>query len=156
MDKEMQALYYKCIDRLDDELEKAESYLISCITFLHRKEHGRADKDRIREDFSLNRGVYKYKEELTIISRLPESSLSTLIASSLDLSPLVEEITNIHEKVNNAIYDDVEANSQSVKIRKAIAILQELSTVIRDKKGNNKKTVQATFKRKMKQVKSNN
>jgi len=128
MDKEIEVLYYKCIDKIDDNLEKAEPYLISCITFLSRKKHGRADKDRITKDFSLNRGVHKYKEELTIISRLPRSSLATLIASSLDLSPLVEEISKIHKKTNNAIYDEVEANNQNAKIQKAIKMLTELYT----------------------------
>lgn len=133
MNDHIEDLYYQCIDRIDDDVQKAENYLIGCITFLYRQEHGRADRDRIREDFSLNRGLEKYTQELTIISRLPESSLSTLIASSLDLSKFIVDLSEVVEKTKDAIPDDVQAFGQRSKIKKAINLLNELDSVMSDK-----------------------
>lgn len=134
MNKQIEDLYYKCIEKIDDDVEKAEYYLIGCITFLCRQTHGRADRDRIAEDFSLNRGLEKYVEELTIISRLPESSLSTLIASSLDLSMVIKNLSEIVEKAKGAIYDDVQSYGQTTKIKKAMHLLSELNKLVKEKK----------------------
>lgn len=137
MSEEIEDLYYTCIDRIDDDVETAEHYLIGCITFLYRQTHGRADRDRITEDFSLNRGLEKYVEELTIISRLPSNSLSTLIASSLDLSMVVNNLSEIVEKARGAIYDDVQSYGQTSKIRKSIQLLTELDGLLRGKNSIN-------------------
>ncbi len=126
-------LYYNCIDRIDDDLEIAEEYLIGCVTFLHRQTHGRADRDRIKEDFDINRGIHKYEDELTIISRMKEETLRTLIASSLDLSSEIDRLADIYEKINGAVYDKVQAHNQTAKIRKAIKILESMELIINDK-----------------------
>jgi len=134
MDANIEALYYVCIDRIDDEnLELAEEYLIGCITFLHRQANGRADRDRIKEDFDLDRGVEKYEDELIIISRMRDETLRTLIASSLDLSSYVDMLTDVHDKINGAVYDKVQAYNQTAKIRKAIKILESMELIINDK-----------------------
>jgi len=133
--EDIEALYYQCIDRIDGSLEIAEDYLIGCVTFLHRQEHGRADRDRIAEDFNMNRGLQKYIIELTIIARLSDASLCTLIASSLDLSKEVDRLKDIHSKIKNAIYDDVQAYNQTSKIRNAIKILENMEKLVNDKGG---------------------
>lgn len=130
---EVDALYYACIDRIDERLELAEEYLVGCVTFLYRQKTGRADRDRVAEDFSLNRGLEKYIEELTIISRLSDSAMATLIASSLDLAKELERLEDIHSKISLATYDDVEAHNQTSKIDKAILMLENMKTLIKDK-----------------------
>lgn len=136
MNANIEALYYECIDKIDDEnIEQAEYYLIGCVTFLQRQAHGRADRDRVAEDFSMNRGIHKYKEELTIISRLSEMSLHTLIASSLDLSDLVEQIEGICKIMENAVYDEVQAYNQTAKIKKCQKYFEKLETLVNDKGG---------------------
>lgn len=77
---QLDELYNECISRIDDDIEIAEEYLIGCVTYLRRQYTGRADRDRVREDFSLTRGLDKYERELHTISRLSDDSLSTLIA----------------------------------------------------------------------------
>lgn len=136
MNANIEALYYACIDRIDDEdLESAEEYLIGCVTFLHRQSHGRADRDRIKDDFEINRGIHKYEEELRIISRLEEAKLHTLIASSLDLSELVAQIEGICKIMENAVYDEVQAYNQTAKIRRCSKGLEVLNGIINDKGG---------------------
>lgn len=137
MNAQVEALYYVCIDRIDDEnLEIAEEYLIGCITFLQRQKNGRADRDRIKEDFEINRGIHKYEEELEIISRMKDSTLCTLIASSLDLSKEVERLTEVHSKISDAVYDEVQAYNQTAKINKAIDILEAMKLLVNDKGGH--------------------
>jgi len=136
MNANVEALYYECIDKIDDEnIEQAEHYLIGCVTFLHRQAHGRADRDRVKEDFEINRGIHKYEEELTIISRLSEPKLHTLIASSLDLTDLVAQIEGICQIMGNAIYEEVQAYNQTAKIKKAKKLFDDMELIINDKGG---------------------
>lgn len=134
--EEVTALYYKCIDRIDDNVELAEEYLINAVTYLVRKKNGRADKDRITEDFLLSRGLGKYVEELTIISRVSEECLATILASSLDLSKVIDRIRNIHDKIESCIYDDVEAHNQTSKIDEAIKLFSSMKRLVQDKGGH--------------------
>lgn len=137
MSTKIEDLYYKCIDKIDDEnMENAEHYLIGCVTFLHRQTHGRADRDRIKEDFEISRGMSKYEEELRIISRLEEAKLHTLIASSLDLSDLVAQIEGICKIMGNAIYDEVQAYNQTAKLKKCGKGIEILEKLINDKGGH--------------------
>lgn len=140
MNANIENIYYKCIEKIDDDINKAEYYLIGCVTFLYRQDNGRADRDRIAEDFSLNRGLEKYVAELTIISRLSNSSLATLIASSIDLSKVVNDLGEIVEKAKSAIQDDVRSYNQTAKIKKAMLLLTELSKVMRDSKQEKRNT----------------
>ena len=134
MDANIEDAYYKCIDKLGGDIERDEPYLIKCVTFLHRQAHGRADRDRITADFTMDRGIEKYENELIIISKLSKSELATLIASSIDLSPLVKELEEKCERVKKGIvYDEVHAKHVTEQIHKAREMLIELSKVIRDK-----------------------
>lgn len=134
MNANIEALYYACIDRIDGEdLDLAEHTLIGCITYLHRQENGRADRDRVTEDFSLDRGIEKYEIELQIISKMAEESLRTIIASSIDLSSTRAYIKSQEELVSGAIYDEVQADYQVPIIEDMIASLMELKKMIKDK-----------------------
>lgn len=134
MDCNVEALYYECIDRINGEdLDIAEEYLIGCVTFLHRQTHGRADRDRVAEDFSLDRGMEKYESELAVISKMSESGLATLIASSLDFSKELKRIKELYGNVRIAVYEDTEADFQVCKLNEAIEILTEMTKCIKDK-----------------------
>lgn len=130
----VEALYYACIDRIDDEnIEVAEEYLIGCVTFLHRQTYGRADRDRVAEDFGLDRGIEKYETELAVISKMSESGLATLIASSLDFSKELDRLEKTYAHIRNSVYDETEADHQVTKFDKAIAILSEMKKCVKDK-----------------------
>lgn len=134
MDANIEALYYACIDRIDGEdLDRAEKTLIRCITYLHRIENGRADHDRIEEDFDLDRGIEKYETELKVISLLTEESLRTIIASSIDLSDLRDQVKALEELVAGAVYSQVQADCQTPIIRDIENSLGEIKKLIRDK-----------------------
>jgi len=134
MDARSEELYYECIDKIDDNIEIAEEYLIGCITWLCRQSNGRADRDRISDDLKLDRGVHKYHTELVIISRLSEPSLSTLIASSLDLTKEVNHLMDIYEKIKTASYDSIQSHHQATKAKKAADILTKIHKLLTVKK----------------------
>jgi len=131
-------LYYACIEKIDPDIEIAEEYIIGCITYLKRKEDGRADRDRVRDDVNLNRGMSKYSRELTIIYKLSEDALSTLIASSIDLTHDVRHIADVLEKIQRSNYDEVEARNQATKARNASRMLERIAKLLtpQNKKSN--------------------
>lgn len=134
MDANIEALYYACIDRIDDEdIELAEEALIGCVTYLHRQETGRADRDRVKEDFDLDRGLEKYETELKVISLLKEESLRTIIASSADFSRLREEVRAKRELIEGAVYDEVQADYQVPILKETIEHLTEIMNMIKDR-----------------------
>lgn len=134
MDANIEALYYACIDRIDDEdIELAEETLIGCITYLHRQEHGRADRDRVAEDFQLDRGLGKYEVELKVISLLKEESLRTIIASSMDFSKIREQVKALEELIAGAVYDEVQADFQTPILEDIETSLGEIKKMIRDR-----------------------
>lgn len=128
-------LYNKCISKIDDEdIEIAEYYLIGCVTLLKRRYTGRADRDRVREDFKLIRGWDKYERELNTIAKLSDDALASLIASSIDLTDDVRHITDLFKKIKDASMDSNEAIKQSSQALKAANLLQKIANILRPKK----------------------
>lgn len=124
-------LYYDCIDRIDlDNIENAEEYLVGCVTYLKRKTTGRADRDRVREDITMNRGLEKYRQELLTISHLSDEALSTLIASSIDLTGEIKRVISLHDKLRMATMNSDEAKVQANKAKKASDIFLRIVEIL--------------------------
>ena len=136
----LEILFYESLDRIDpDDIDVAQDYLIGCITFLKRKESGRADRDRVREDVILNRGMEKYVSELKIISSLSNDALATLIASSIDLSNEIKRVLSLYEKVKLSCVDGREAKIQAGKAKKASDMFARIAKLLDTTKIPNKK-----------------
>lgn len=131
---QLDELYNTCINRIDDDIDVAEEYLIGCVTYLRRQYTGRADRDRVREDFSLTRGLDKYERELHTISRLSDDSLSTLIASSLDLSKDLRHICILFDKIKIASMDKDDAKKQSAQAKRASDMFAKIAKILEPKK----------------------
>ena len=127
-------LYNKCIAKIDDDIETGEIYLIGCVTLLKRKYTGRADRDRIREDFSLTRGLEKYERELNTISKLSDDALASLIASSIDLTDDLRHVNDLFRKIKDATMDEKEAIKQAAQARKASNLFQRIANILRPTK----------------------
>ena len=134
-------LYNKCIAKIDDDIETAEVYLVGCVTLLKRKYTGRADRDRVREDFTLTRGLEKYQRELNTISKLSDDALSSLIASSLDLTDDLRHVTDLFRKVKDASMDNSEAIKQATQARKASKLFQRIANILRPTKNKKIKKI---------------
>lgn len=126
--------YLAVLDRLDDDVETAERYCIGCITYLKRKHDGRADRDRVREDVLLNRGLDKYSRELNQLLTMSDTSLQTLKASSLDLAPEVKSITHIKELIKDSCHYQDEALEQATKAKKMAKMLLEICNTLSGEK----------------------
>lgn len=118
----------------DDDVEVSEEYLIGCVTSLKRRSQGRADRDRIREDFNLMRGLDKYERELNLISKMDENALTCLIATTLDLSKEVKRMKRILERIRYANFDDDQTKSQATKAQIASGIMKKISALLKPKK----------------------
>lgn len=128
---EVESIFYVCLDRIDPtDVDVAQEYLIGCITFLKRKESGRADRDRVREDVLLSRGMEKYSEELKIVSRLSDDALATLIASSIDLSNEIKRVISLYEKVKLSCVDGKEAKTQAGKAKRASDLFARIAKIL--------------------------
>lgn len=131
---QLDELYNRCINRIDDDIEIAEEYLIGCVTYLRRQYTGRADRDRVREDFSLIRGLNKYERELHAIVHLSDDSLCTLIASSLDLSKDLRHICDLFDKIKIASMDKDDAKKQSAQAKRASDMFAKIAKILEPKK----------------------
>ena len=109
-----------CLNRIDEDVETAEEYLVGCVTYLKRKNDGRCDRDRVREDFAFMRGIEKYHRELSTIANLSDEALSSLIASTIDLSKDLRHICALFDKIKIASMPKDEAKRQSDKAKQAV------------------------------------
>jgi len=138
-------LYYACIEKIDPDIEIAEEYIIGCVTYLKRKLEGRADRDRVRDDVNLNRGMSKYSKEFTIIYNMSEDALSTLIASSIDLTHDVRHIADLLEKIERSNYDEVEARNQATKAKNAAKMLERIAKLLTPQNKKSAKNTNSLF-----------
>ena len=130
-------LFYKCIDRIDDDIKIAEEFLVGCIheiTIRHDKEIAR---DIIRSNLE-TLYVDKYRREFNLILGMSEDGLSSLIASSIDLSIIYKQVNLIYDKIELAVIDDVTANCHAHKAERAgkklIAISKKMVKSTRKKR----------------------
>ncbi len=131
----VEELYYLCIDRMRGKtLEISEEYLLGCITLLKRRMDGRADRDRIRQDLALFRGINKYERELKLIVKMDENALTCLIASSVDLSMELSRIRDLFDRIKDADFNEDEAKSQATKARLASGIMSKIAQILKPKK----------------------
>lgn len=122
-----------CLNRIDDDVEIAEEYLVGCVTYLKRKNDGRCDRDRVREDFAFMRGIEKYHRELSTISNLSDEALSSLIASTIDLSKDLRHICALFDKIKIASMPKDEAKRQSDKAKQASKLLDKVAKILEPK-----------------------
>lgn len=123
----MENLYFKCLDRMNGaDIETSEDYFISCIAYLRRELTGRADKDRIRDDFLYMRGLEKYQREMKLINQMERGALDCLIAVSLDLKSIFRRLNGDIETIIKALGFRKKDNPSKKKLKK---IYQDLSKV---------------------------
>lgn len=145
--EQLTSIFNKCVDRIDEnDIEMAEECIVGCVTLLKRRFTGRADRDRIRADFSLNRGLEKYERELNTISKLSDDALSSLIASSIDLTDDLAHVEFIFNKIKDASLSPQEAIKQASKARKTANIFMRIADILRPatKKKKKKKKAKKT------------
>lgn len=127
-------LYQSFIIRLGDDIEEAEQIAVRIISHLRRDRHDRADIDRIREDFSIMRGIDKYREELIIVNRLNDEALAYLVAQTIDLSKIIDMLKSTLKSVKSAKMSRDYASKQERKARNGIKILTEIHSQLMEYK----------------------
>jgi hypothetical protein len=123
---EAEELYYQCCERIDDDLEIAEEFLVGCVFHVREKFNGRAYRDRIENHFKMA-NFEPFIREMQFIMTLDDDILDALIATSLDLSPILKKVQIIYEKIEYANYDEVEASVHCNKARRAGNMLISIS-----------------------------
>lgn len=120
-------LYYKCLEKIDGDIAVAEFFLISCIKEVKKRLFDvEIDRNLIKTNFD-NFNVYMYEKEMVFISNLCDESLSSLIASSLDLSFIYETTKIIWDKIEYATMDEVTATVHTTKAVKSAKMLNKIA-----------------------------
>lgn len=123
-------LYNNIISRIDGNIDVAEQYIIGAVSYLKRKNDGRSDKDRIRADFEINRGIEKYERELTTMLNLSDTAFESLIGSSVDLTPNVRIVKDVLSKVKCANFFTDDAKEESTKAKNMARMLLEICYIV--------------------------
>ena len=104
---EAENLFFQCCERIDEDLEVAETYLVGCIAYIIRERgevtdrRSRGVRSYIEDDLSVS-NYEPYTRELRLISTMHDDSLHSLIASSLDLSKIQKQLISMVKYVDMA------------------------------------------------------
>jgi len=123
-------LFYICLDRIDDDAEVAESFLVGCITHLKASFYGRCERGRVERNLT-DMVLDSYTRELKLISEMKDDSLASLIASSVDLTTILQKITIIYDIIDNATIGEADGYTHAVKADKASKLLAKISKKMR-------------------------
>lgn len=130
---EAEALYYTCCDRIDQDLEVAESFLVGCIAYIVRDRGEKGVREKIKDDLKFN--CYEpYLRELRLISLMHDDSILALIASSIDLSHIEKCTEIILENVQYAKKELIQGSTHAGKAQRIIDNMAEISRYIRGTK----------------------
>ena len=124
--EESEILYYQCCERIDQDLEVAEPFLIGCIAYIIRDRGEKGVRQKIKDDLCMN--YYEpYIRELRLIAMMHDDSIHALITSSIDLSDILKQITIIFEHAKDSDFDLVQPSTHRNKAKRAAEMLTKLS-----------------------------
>jgi len=132
-------LYFLCIERIDDDIDVAEDFLVGCITYLKKAFYGRAERERVEHNLSISH-YEPYERELTLIVNMEDDSLSSLIASSVDLSTILKKVTIIFEKIQDADFNQTQMNVHASKAKRSGDMLLKIAGKMKKLKKPKKET----------------
>lgn len=128
-------LFYAALERIDPtDADVASEYIVGALTYLQRSFNGRSDRDRVRDDVELNRGLKKYERELTAIIRMSDDALAALIANSIDLSADARHIEKILKHVEKAGWCVMDASKQCSQAKRIAKMMTRIATILEPKK----------------------
>lgn len=123
---EAEALYYTCCDRIDDDMEVAETFLIGCIAYVIRDRGEKGVRQKIKDDLGMS-NYEPYTRELRFISTMHDDSVHALITSSIDISAILKQVQIIYDHAKDADFDLVQPSTHANKAKRAGEMLIKLS-----------------------------
>lgn len=124
--EEAESLYYACCDRIDENIDVAEPFLVACIAFVRRKNVGKSSRQKIKE--YIKDGFFTpYLRELRFIGEINDCSFKALMTSSLDFSIVLKQVEVMKRYAGESDFELVEPSTHRNKARMAAEILLELS-----------------------------
>lgn len=127
---EAEALFYTCCERIDSDMEVAESFLVNCIAYVIRDRGEKGVRRFIKEDLCMA-NYEPYIRELRFISTMHNDSLQALITSSLDIAPILRMITIYHDHVKDTDIDLVQPSTHANKAKKGYQMLKEIADMMK-------------------------
>lgn len=130
---EAENLFYQCCERIGDNYDAAESYLVGCIYYLMKKQ----DKEDSRVAIAGHLKVYnfeRYIRQLRFIATLREDSFRALVLSSLDASKMEAEVKILDDFTKDVDYALVEGTTHTGKIGRIIKSLTNIHERMKPKK----------------------
>lgn len=109
-------LYYDCCNRISQDYKAAEHILVGCIHYLLKKNGEKVSRTLI-SDHLASYNFEPYARQLKHTATMQQSSLHSLIASSIDLAPLLRTLKIIAEHINLADYEEVEGTTHCNKAK---------------------------------------
>ena len=123
---EAEELFYRCSDRIDDDMEVAESFLIGCISYVIRDRGEKGVRQKIKDDLGMS-NYEPYIRELKLISTMCDDSIHALITSSIDLSHILKQVIIVYDHAKDADFDLVQPSTHANKAKRAGVMLIKLS-----------------------------
>lgn len=127
---EAEALFYQCCERIDEDMEVAEPFLVGCITYLKRDKGEKGVRKWVKDDLKMC-NYEPYLRELRLISTMHEDSIQALITSSLDLAPVLRQIEIIYAHAKDADYSLVQPSTHANKAKRGCKLLEKLSQLMK-------------------------
>ena len=118
-------LYYECLDRVNEDITIAEPFIVGCVYVLLLRYGKKISRSTVEENIG-NMHYHPYERQLKLISTMEEGSLSSLIASSIDMSRVVKEIKIIHDNIELADIDEVTENMHTAQIKVMVRMLTNM------------------------------
>lgn len=123
---EAESLYYQCCDRIDENLEVAEPFLVNCISFVKRETQGKSSRQIIREEIGYGLFI-PYVREMTYIANLDDRLFKSLMVSALDFSVVLQQVRLIYKYSRDSDFETVSPSTHRNKARMAADLLVILS-----------------------------
>lgn len=127
---EAEALFYTCCDRIDQDLEVAESFLVGCITYIIRDRGEKGVRQKVKDDLCMN-NYEPYLRELRLIASMRDDSINALITSSLDISDILKKVTILYEHAKDSDYDLVMPSTHANKAKAASELLAKIAELMK-------------------------
>lgn len=130
MNNEAEELFYKCCDRIDEDMQVAEYFLTNSIVYLVRDKGEKGIRKNVEEHLRYC-NYEPYLRELRLISVMQEDSMIALITSSLDLTPLLRcaYILNKHTEDVDLRLVQTSTNKRMTHAKKARKIVSLMAKV---------------------------
>lgn len=127
---EAENLFYTCCERIDQDVEVAEPFLVGCITYIIRDRGERGIRQKVKDDLCMN-NYEPYLRELRLIASMHDDSIQALVTSSLDLSVILKQVEIVYTHAIDADFSKVQPSTHANKARRASDMLMELSKLMK-------------------------